>query len=454
MATFRVGVGSFNINDGSVGIGTEGTGHGNLKVEGTLKSTNSDVLGVSTFTRYSGFEADQTNIVRDLSLSREHSTTGDIVVEDGASLTISTGSTTCVGTVESVSVKNHFSVPTGNINQRNEPVGYGEGCIRYNVDLGTMEFFNGTEWKQFRYVSDVSSSSRAVIFRGLDQGMESFNITTLGDTTDFGFMETSHQIGAASGSKTRGIIAGGYSASDSNNSQPRIEYVTLASQGTATFFGSLNNSTFRNSGGCSSSTRSLMFGGGYPSYYNVIEHVEINTLGNGVDFGDQIDQVAWRRCCSSPTRGFSKGGFPLTTVEGVNVVTIASKGNATKFGDLIQPTVGGDGCSNSIRGIFAGGYSPGSAPVLKTIQYITLTSEGRSIYFGDLAQGSDDPSAVSNQIRGVISGGYVSPTSITRMEFVTISTAGNAQDFGDLKGHGMDRRASATSDSHGGLGGY
>ena len=39
MATFRVGVGSFNINDGSVGIGTEGgSGHGNLKVDGTLKS--------------------------------------------------------------------------------------------------------------------------------------------------------------------------------------------------------------------------------------------------------------------------------------------------------------------------------------------------------------------------------------------------------------------------------
>ena len=45
MATFRVGVGSFNINDGAVGIGTEGTGHGNLKVEGTIKSTkNLDVL--------------------------------------------------------------------------------------------------------------------------------------------------------------------------------------------------------------------------------------------------------------------------------------------------------------------------------------------------------------------------------------------------------------------------
>ena len=89
MATFRVGIGSFNINDGAVGIGTEGTGHGNLKVKGVIKSTDLDVLGVSTFTRYSGFSADDVNVNnRNLTLSGEYSTTGDIVVEDGASLTV------------------------------------------------------------------------------------------------------------------------------------------------------------------------------------------------------------------------------------------------------------------------------------------------------------------------------------------------------------------------------
>ena len=77
MATFRVGIGSFNIKtDGSVGIGTEGSGHGNLKVEGVIKSTNLDVLGVSTFIRYSGFNADEVSVSnRDLTLSGEYSTT-------------------------------------------------------------------------------------------------------------------------------------------------------------------------------------------------------------------------------------------------------------------------------------------------------------------------------------------------------------------------------------------
>ena len=52
MATYRIGIGSFNLKDGAVGIGTESSGLGNLKVEGTYKTTDLDVTGVSTFTRY------------------------------------------------------------------------------------------------------------------------------------------------------------------------------------------------------------------------------------------------------------------------------------------------------------------------------------------------------------------------------------------------------------------
>ena len=43
MATYRIGIGSLNLKDGAVGIGTESTGLGNLKVEGTYKVTDLDV---------------------------------------------------------------------------------------------------------------------------------------------------------------------------------------------------------------------------------------------------------------------------------------------------------------------------------------------------------------------------------------------------------------------------
>ena len=463
MATFRVGIGSFNINDGSVGIGTEGSGHGNLKVEGTIKSKNLDVLGVSTFTRYSGFSADEVNVNnRDLTLSGEYSTTGDIVVEDGASLTVGLGSTACVGSVECISVKHHFSVPVGDTAQRNETSGYGEGTVRYNRDLGTMEFFNGNEWRQFTYISDIQNSpstmGRAVLLGGSNPqtDIKFFQIMTLGNTENFGDLIEDHQYAAASGSKTRGIVAGGYSAPDSGNSQPRIEYITMASKGDGITFGELSASHFRNSGGASSSTRGLFFGGGYPSYYNSIEYVELDTLGNALDFGDLTTSNMIKSCCASPTRAFCLGGYnpsnALKLNHEINMVTISSKGNAVRFGDPVQQAYGMGGCSNNVRAMFAGGYFSPNLSASTRIQYFTMTSDGNATVFGDLAIGSNNPAGNSNQVRAVFSGGYVTPGNINRIEFVTIATTGNANDFGDLSS--TDARSQGTSDSHGGLGGY
>ena len=123
MASYRIGIGSFNLKDGAVGIGTESTGLGNLKVEGTIKTTDLDV-GVSTFTRYAGFEGEETKFDKDVTLSGEYSTTGDIVVDSGSTLTVGLGSTACIGSVECISVKHHFSVPVGDTAGRNKSSGY------------------------------------------------------------------------------------------------------------------------------------------------------------------------------------------------------------------------------------------------------------------------------------------------------------------------------------------
>jgi len=462
MATYRIGIGSFNLKDGAIGIGTESTGLGNLKVEGTIKTTDLDVTGVSTFTRYSGFEAEQTNIIRDQTLSGEYSTTGDIVVDTGKTLTVGLGSTACIGAVECLSIKNHFSVPVGDTAGRNKSSGYAEGTVRYNKDLGTIEFYNGDEWRQFTYISDIQNSpstmGRAVLLGGSnpETDIKFFQIMTLGNTENFGSLEVDHQYAAAFGSNTRGVVAGGYSAPDSNYSQPRIEYITMASQGNGMLFGSLGNSTFRNSGGASTSTRGLFFGGGYPSYYDVIHYVEIGTLGDSLDFGDLTSSNMIKSCCASPTRAFCLGGFnpsnDLKLNHEINMVTVSSKGNAVRFGDPVQQSYGMAGCSNNVRAIFAGGYFSPHLSQSTKIQYFTMASEGNATVFGDLIIGSDNPAGNSNQARGVISGGYISPTGTNRMEFVTIASTGNAQDFGDLSS--TDWRSQGTSDSHGGLGGY
>ena len=187
MATYRIGIGSFNLKDGAVGIGTESTGLGNLKVEGTIKTTDLDVTGVSTFTRYAGFVADDININRDTSLTGEHSTQGDIVVGLNSTFTVSTGATVTVGTVESVSIGTHFSPPTGGMEDRPEvPV---EGTVRFNRDLNTLEFYNGVDWRQFT----VSGQSGRGFFAGganPDQltSIERIQIATTGRGVDYGDM--------------------------------------------------------------------------------------------------------------------------------------------------------------------------------------------------------------------------------------------------------------------------
>jgi hypothetical protein len=458
MATFRVGVGSFNINDGSVGIGTEGSGHGNLKVEGTLKaSTNLDVLGVSTFTRYSGFSADEVNINnRDLTLSGEYSTTGDIVVEDGSSLTVGLGSTACVGTVECISVKNHFSVPVGDTAQRNETSGYAEGTVRYNTDLGTMEFFNGSEWRQFRYQADVqnspSSRGRAVFSANFtDMICDFVNITSLGNARAFGGLSNPRATTFGCASETRGLWGGGATPSG----QDVIDYITIASEGDAIDFGNLTEAR-KEPCSVSNSTRGMWCGGYNPSpaRTNTIQYVEIATLGNALDFGDITSIQVSQGAAASPTRAIFSGGY--TAPHQYDMVTIASKGNAVRFGDMAAVRARHDGCSNGTRGVFGGGRSGGGFQIEGRLEYITIASEGNGIEFGNLSKIDRNMLAsASNKTRGLFAGGYdpnTSPTNSNVIDFITFSSLGDALDFGDLIEE--KRGCSGLSDSHGGLGGY
>ena len=412
MATFRVGLGSFNINDGSVGIGTEGSGHGNLKVEGTLKSTNLDVLGVSTFTRYSGFNADEVSVSnRDLTLSGEYSTTGDIVVDDGASLTVGLGSTACVGTVECISVKHHFSVPVGDTAQRNEISGYGEGTVRYNTDLGTMEFFNGNEWRQFLFQADVqkspSSRGRVLIVGGKDSGgtrtsdIKFVNISTFGESLHFGNLNVARRQVGSCGSEIRALTMGGSSAA--NDTINEIHYYTTASGGDAIDFGDM--------------------------------------MGNG-----SINSGSWQ----TPVNAFFVDAA-LSPEQEIQVVKIASKGNTVSWGNRglqsgDQSGDAGRGTSNSTRGLF---FGPGQTT---SISCADLTSQGISYDFGEMTEAKYGVGASASPIRALVYGGWT-PTKVNTIEYVTFATMGDGVDFGDATHH-VREVASNVSDCHGGIGGY
>ena len=456
MATFRVGVGSFNIQDGAVGFGTDTDGLGNLKVKGVTKTTDIKVSGASTLTRYSGFAADNIDQLENITLTSEVGTIGDIVVGVGTSVIISSGSTVTVGTVESVSIGTHFSPPKGGIEERGD--NFIEGMMRFNTDLNTMEFYNGNEWRQFTYISDIKNSpsgrGRGVFGGGQSPGTEEVidfvNIASQGNAVNFGQLTSAkHSVGAVS-SEIRGLYAG---QGPGGGVTTDIEYLTIAAGGNAIDFGDLTAAR-RNTMGMSSSTRGI-FCGGVPAP-TTVDYIQIATLGNAISFGTAIFGVSYGLGnMSNGVRGLAGGGQVNGTPRETGLInfTISSLGNGTNFGDMTVGRSSSCGCSNNTRGLILGGTINGSdkPDVQSSMEFITIASEGSGTIFGDLTDARSSINACASQTRGVAAGGGNDPiTNI--IDFVNISTLGNARDFGDLTVGRV--HAVALSDSHGGLGGY
>ena len=75
--------------------------------------------------------------------------------------------------------------------------------------------------------------------------------------------------------------------------------------------------------------------------------------------------------------------------------------------------------------IFAGGYSGGN---VDTTDYITIATAGNATDFGNLLSGSRLMGSASDRSRAVFGGGISSNV----IQYFTIATTGNATDFGDL----------------------
>lgn len=458
MPSIRIGLSTqFNLENEQVGIGTTNPTEfleviGNIKAEGAAGGS-----GVSTFREYQGFHQSEQGIANNIVIDNQtggpfSSLSADLVIN--GETTISSGSTVEIGKTKTLTITDKFAVPFGDTNSRD---GTPEaGTTRFNQDFGTLEFFDGNNWKTVNSYSRGGAAGRGVLTGGSpvgEQRMEYFNLHTLGNSQYFGgLVHNGRYIHGCCGSETRGIVGGGYDSGEGGNSQSDIEYFTIASAGNAIDFGDLDAQEFRNSGACSSSTRGLFFGGGYPSYYNTIEYIEIGTLGNALDFGDQVTSSGVKSSFSSSTRGFSFGGFPAYS-PAISVVTIAAKGNATKFGEMTSAGLSYGGCANSVRGMFAGGYTAG-AQHMKSISYITMASEGNAIDFGNLTIGRNYLGGMATQTRAVFGGGIIDqPATYTnRIDYITIATTGDAIDFGDLIEE--TNRQRGTTDSHGGLGGF
>jgi hypothetical protein len=82
------------------------------------------------------------------------------------------------------------------------------------------------------------------------------------------------------------------------------------------------------------------------------------------------------------------------------------------------------------RGITGGGNNPANTNL---ISYFTISSMGNAFDFGDLSAARTGVGACSSSTRGVFAGGGGSPSPfLNTIEYVTIATTGDAVNFGDL----------------------
>ena len=240
------------------------------------------------------------------------------------------------------------------------------------------------------------------------------------------------------GGRGRGVIYAGYSDPVGNN--PNINAVEIATKGNAVEFGTMSVAR-RGIGdaGAASATRGCAAGGYSSQNDNIIDFVTISSLGGAFDFGDLTYKARTVSACSDSTRGIFAGGQndAPSTLNHMEFITISSTGDATDFGDISQRVRNLSGCNSPVRGIFAGGYSSGdsSAPNgINTIQFVTIQTLGNTQDFGDLSVLFKAPSASSNATRGLIHAGRENPANAdtNRVDFITIATTGNSTDFGDL----------------------
>ena len=151
------------------------------------------------------------------------------------------------------------------------------------------------------------------------------------------------------------------------------------------------------------------------------------------------------------SRGVVFGGIQSTRVNEIEYIDITTTGNAVDFGDLSQNIYGMAGFGSSTRGVMGGGFpASGGSPYTANIEYITIATTGNAQNFGQLTVAGDDSGACSTNTRGLIVGGAGS-RGVT-IDYVTIATTGNATDFGD-RSHSGNLPACHSSTTRGVFGG-
>ena len=198
---------------------------------------------------------------------------------------------------------------------------------------------------------------------------------------------------------------------------------------------------------------------------NIIGYYAIATTGNASNFGDLTYAKIGLDATSNETRVvFGPGsnnsspyyGGPSTEYD---YITSATTGDATTFGETANGNgrgyIAGVSGTNG-RGCYGGGNEGPGSPTTKinSIDYVTIATTGNAQDFGDMTDSRSSAAGMSNGTRGVWAGGYESG-ALDMMDYITIASTGNATDFGDMEQGGHWGRGGAGNTTRGLMaGGY
>ena len=298
------------------------------------------------------------------------------------------------------------------------------------------------------------------------KNIDYINIVSTGNATAWGEIITAGMaLGSGASNNIRGVYCGGFTAAPTNARISTIQALTIPTAGEIFNFGDLQFNSQQMSGVGNATRGVYAMGYAYPNMSPVSDNsinmhytmIHFMSSANRTDFGDIVPGAGSRdlATCETPIRGYFAGGEGTdqspTNNKNITIKGFANNSESLNFGELSTHSQRGAAVGSATRGCFIIGSS--IPAYINTIEYITLTTSGETSDFGDATSnaGSLNNNSASNTIRGVYHIGRSTPggSVLNTLDYITIATTGNAQDFGDLSY--VTRSGCGLSDSHGGL---
>ena len=174
-----------------------------------------------------------------------------------------------------------------------------------------------------------------------------------------------------------------------------------------------------------------------PGFSNRLDYITIQTTGNATSLGNTGTTRVAPAGLSGNGRGLFAGGREAPSnnqLTQIRYMTLISGSSTSVFGQLTTATRHSGGASDGLRGLYFGGFGGDGM-----IDYVTIASTGDAQDFGDLDGGGNGGAAGNNATRAVYANTY------DDLEYVTIQTLGNSSDFGTLT-QNRDDNCAATGD--------